>query len=263
MRIFYKRIARFVKTDVAVKADAQKLEVNSAKALYASIVFRAFFFKVSGATVGNKGIFAANVDVVKKVLLHKKAIALLVFFGQTYIFVQIDGNRLAEVNIALVVPINQLAVNANGRGACCQAQYAVGLHNYLGGNNVCRLAAELIVGVNFNKFHVLFFLYVIIFLGTDGFILCCGAVGTGNGSHYTAKNRAEIILVGVSERSGCFSYTFSALQQHYGMPHLHFGKKTGNAHARIMRKYFFQTGQTHAGEPCNILRGQLLVQVFT
>ena len=52
--------------------------------------------------------------MVKQILPHEAAVALGWVPGQAAVFVQIDGNRLSEIQLALLIPLNQMAVGADG-----------------------------------------------------------------------------------------------------------------------------------------------------
>ena len=62
----------------------------------------------------------------KKVLVHEKPVALGIFRAEAFVFVQIYGLYLGEIQIAFPAPRSQLLVSAYRGGAGGQTQYAVG-----------------------------------------------------------------------------------------------------------------------------------------
>ena len=63
--------------------------------------------------------FGLDGNMVEQIFLHEAAVALGMVPGQAAVFIQIDGNRLPEIQLALLIPLNQMAVGADGGGACC------------------------------------------------------------------------------------------------------------------------------------------------
>ena len=86
---FFKGRSGFIEADMTVKTDAEQLEVDAAEGFDECIIFSAFFGKVIGATVGNVGVLATNIDVVKEVGLHKVAVALVVASVKADVFVKV------------------------------------------------------------------------------------------------------------------------------------------------------------------------------
>ena len=64
--------------------------------------------------------------MVKQVGVHKIAVALVVGAGQAAILVQVDGAHLGEVQLALAVHADEVAVNGHRRAARGKAQLGVG-----------------------------------------------------------------------------------------------------------------------------------------
>ena len=147
-----------VEADVTVNADAEQLQVDAAQALDACIILGTLCIHILGTAVGDEGVFGTDVDVVEEVGLHEVTVALRIVFGQSRVLIKVDGGYLGEIEITLVVPIGELTVDTEGRGAGCQTDNALRLHDDLCGDNVCRLAAELFLGGNGDEFHGVFFL---------------------------------------------------------------------------------------------------------
>ena len=138
-------LVRLVEADVAVVADAQQLQVHAADTVDDGVIAGALGRSVEVRAIGQVDGLGADVHMVKQVAVHKAPIALGVLLRQAAVLVQIDGRDLGEVNIALVVPLDQLLVGAHGGAAGSQAQHAVGLHDDLGRNDVGGLAGHIVV----------------------------------------------------------------------------------------------------------------------
>ncbi len=170
VRVLDENVGRLVESDVSVQTDPEQLQIDPAQAIDPRVVLGALARKVRRASVGNKGVLTTDVDVIEKVFLHKITVALRVILTQPNVFVQIDRDRLAEVNVALVVPLDELTVNANGRGPRRKTQHTVRLHDDLRRDDVCRLTAELAVIFDCNEFHsippsfYMFYLLTVLFL---------------------------------------------------------------------------------------------------
>ena len=109
---FFKNGSRFVESDVTIKTDAEQLKINTAEGLDASVVVSALFCKVFGAAVGNERVLKANVDMVKEVGLHKVTVALIVISGKTDVFVKVYRGYRGKIEVALLVPLDELTVGA-------------------------------------------------------------------------------------------------------------------------------------------------------
>ena len=79
---------------------------------------------------------------IKKVVVHEVAVALVVGDGKAPVLVQVHRGDLGEVHLALLVPLDQVLVRADGAGTGGQAQHTVGLEDHLGGQDIGRLPAH-------------------------------------------------------------------------------------------------------------------------
>ena len=70
------------------------------------------------------------------------------------VFVQVDAGYPAEIDITLPIPVDQLLINAERRGARSQPQNAARKQDNLRGDDIRRLAAHIFVIGCFNDFHV-------------------------------------------------------------------------------------------------------------
>ena len=83
--------------------------------------------------------------MIKQIVMHEIIIALIVLAAESLVLIQIHRPDLRKVKIALFVPRNKLLVKADRRGACCQSQHAVRLHNHLCGNDIRRFPAHICI----------------------------------------------------------------------------------------------------------------------
>ena len=85
--------------------------------------------------------------------MHKIIITLIIFLSKTLVFIQINRCYSGKIQVAFVVPIHQLGICPDRRGTRSKPQHAVRFHNNLGGDNICRLSAHVIVVFCFDNFH--------------------------------------------------------------------------------------------------------------
>ena len=146
-------IVRLVKANVAIATNAKELQVGIAGVANHAVVLGASLIRVGVGPVGHKRVGKVDVDLVEKVLAHEVVVALRILMRKAAVLVQVVGSDLREVTISLVVPLGELLVGANGRGASSKAKHAVGLENHLGRDNVRRLAAHVPVVLGANDSH--------------------------------------------------------------------------------------------------------------
>ena len=125
MCLFGKTVARFVKADMSVVSDAEQLQIDAAERTDQLIVTRAFFGRIRGASVWNKGVFRFYVDRVKEVFSHKTGITSGIIGGKSQIFVEIDGPDPRKVEISHPVPVDQLPVGADRGGTGGKTEYGI------------------------------------------------------------------------------------------------------------------------------------------
>ena len=94
-----------------------------------------------------------DVHLIEQILVHEAPVAFRVLLGQAAVLVQIDGGHLRKIDVALVVPVHQLCIRANGGAAGRQTQHAVGLHNDLCRNDIGCLAGHIRIILCTNDLH--------------------------------------------------------------------------------------------------------------
>ena len=146
-------LVRLVEADVAIVADAQQLQVNAADTVDDGVIAGALGRSVEVRAIGQVDGLGADVHMVKQVAVHEAPIALGVLLRQAAVLVQVDGRDLGEVDIALVVPLDQLLVGAHGGAAGGQTQHAVGLHDDLRRDDVGGLAGHVVIILSTDDLH--------------------------------------------------------------------------------------------------------------
>ena len=131
-------LVRFIEADVAVVADAQQLQVNAAHIVNDRVIAGALGVGVHVGAVRQVDVGGVDVHMVEQVAVHKAPVAFRVLLGQ-------DAGDLGKVQVALVVPLDQLFIGTHGGTAGGQAQHAVGLHDDLGRDDVGGLAGHVVV----------------------------------------------------------------------------------------------------------------------
>ena len=102
--------ARFIKSDMAIATQSQKPQINSSQPANLSLKGQTLLFGFPSHAVEDKRIPGTNIQMPEKVLLHKKAKALLMIPIETEILVEVDSAHLGEAEPSLAVQANQLVI---------------------------------------------------------------------------------------------------------------------------------------------------------
>ena len=153
MRALGEVVIGLVEANVTVAANAEELQVRIAGLAHYAIVLGACLVRVGVGAVGHVRVGQVDVDLVEEVLAHEVVVALRVLVRKTTVLIQVVGANLREVAVALVVPLGQLLVGANGRGAGGKAEDAGGLEDYLGRDHIRRLAAHVPIVLGTDDSH--------------------------------------------------------------------------------------------------------------
>ena len=113
MRALGEILVRLVESNVSVQAHAEQLQVNAARRLNGCIVALTLPLGIELCAVRQIDALCRHIHRVEEVFVHEIVIALVVIGCQAAIFVQIEGRAAAEIHITLVIPFNQLLVNAD------------------------------------------------------------------------------------------------------------------------------------------------------
>ena len=130
---------------MTVEADAEKLEVDTAERMDELVVVVALGLPVGGKTVRDICAVFIDVDMVKEIMVHEIAVALFMLRRKAAVFVEIYRADILEIQIALFIPFDQLAVHAERRRTGCKSQDRIGLLNDLGGNDISGTAAHFFI----------------------------------------------------------------------------------------------------------------------
>src|ERR1051325_6929328 len=144
---------RLVERDVAVRADAQDLQVDTAAFRNALLVPLAEGRVVAGRARGNVDVVTRDVHVPEEVLVHEVVIALGVILGQAHVFVEVERRHAREVELLLFVQPYQFLIEAEWRGAGGHAEHGIRLGVEYFDDDLCRRLAHLLVTPLNDDFH--------------------------------------------------------------------------------------------------------------
>ena len=91
MRAPVKAVPWFIKPDVAVMSDSEKLQVRSPDRCHNLIIFPARRLDVIRKPVRHMCPCLINIDMIKQLMIHEIAIALLIIAAKADILVQVAG----------------------------------------------------------------------------------------------------------------------------------------------------------------------------
>ena len=134
-------------------AHAQQLQVDAAQLTDVGVVGSALSVSILSLAVGDAGVGHINIHVVEEVVLHEVAVALVVIARQALVLVQVHGTDVGKGQVALVVPLDQLLIGADGGGTGGQTQHAIGLDDDLRRDEIRGLTAHSRVVSAGNKSH--------------------------------------------------------------------------------------------------------------
>ena len=149
MRSLRKVLRRLIKTNVPVAPDPEKLKINAAQIRYQFIITFAFFFYAPGNTVRNIRICLVNIDMVKQIVVHEIAVALIMGSRKAAILIQISGFYPGKIKQAIFIPPDQFSVSPDRGGPGRQSQHTIRFQNNNGRNDG---------GCLLTQFFVIFFL---------------------------------------------------------------------------------------------------------
>ncbi len=118
--------AGFVESDVSRAPDAQNLDVDAARLFDGAFVCRTegfHFVRLQGA-VGDVDVLRKDVHLAEEVMVHEMVVALFRLPFHGHVFVEVEGDDVAEGEPLFPVHPDQFGVELDGGGACCQSQHA-------------------------------------------------------------------------------------------------------------------------------------------
>ena len=146
-------VLRLVETDMPVVSQPQKLQVNAAETVDHVVIAGALRLGVHIDAARDMGIVPVDVDVIEEVVAHEIDVALGAVDVQPHILIQIHAPDLAEIQVALLIPRDELLIGTDGTAPGGQPQHAVGLQDDLRGDDVGSLPAHQGIVFCGNDFH--------------------------------------------------------------------------------------------------------------
>ena len=147
----------FVEGNVAVGADTAEEEVDATALADHVFVVCAFGCEILGVTVEDVDVLLRAVDVVEEVVGHERVVALGMVFGQTHVFVHVEGHHVLEAHTTGLVRLHNGAIHAEGAGAGGKTQHERFFCRGIGGVNLvdnvvgCPLRQLFVVGFDDNS----------------------------------------------------------------------------------------------------------------
>ena len=107
-----KRGKRFVETDVPRLADAEELQINSARARNRGFVAATFLVEVGREAVGPMPVARVNVHVPEKMFLQVMTAGVRIGWRQADVFVEVERAAGREIKFLLAMHPHEMAINA-------------------------------------------------------------------------------------------------------------------------------------------------------
>jgi len=150
-----------VEGDVSVGTDAAHEEVDATGCLDGSFVLSALSSKVLGVAVQDMYVLLLDVDMGEEVCPHEAVVAFGMLLGQSDVLVHVESDDVLEGNLAGLVHLNEVLVEAQGRGTRGAAQLEGLLGGGVGSVNLCSNilsspAAQVLI-VRFDDYSHSFF----------------------------------------------------------------------------------------------------------
>jgi hypothetical protein len=119
------RAAGFVEADVTGAADAEKLKIDAAGGADGGFVGGAVGVDLGFGDGAGRQVRAlrVDVDVVKEVAAHERAVALGMLGRERVVFVEVKRGDVGEAQAFLAVEADEFGVDAHGRGTGGEAEH--------------------------------------------------------------------------------------------------------------------------------------------
>ena len=130
--------AGLVEPDVPTAPDAQDLEIDAAGLRDRPLVGGAVLGNLLArhGAVGDVDVLRTDVHVVEQVLPHVAPVAMGAVGCHRVVLVEVERHDLGEAHLALLVPRDQLAIDAQRRAAGGEPQHAAPLGRHLAVNHL-------------------------------------------------------------------------------------------------------------------------------
>ena len=141
MCLRFKVVVWLIETDMAVRSDTKKLQVNLAHFFQKGIVEATAGSCVQVGAIRNMSILNINIYTLKKMLIHEITVALVILSIQSYIFIQIDRSYMGEIKDSILVHGYQMVIGANRGRTGCKTKKTIRFgQNSTGDNGSCGTA---------------------------------------------------------------------------------------------------------------------------
>jgi len=110
---------------VAVRADAEHLDVDAARALDLRLVRLAFLLGILREAVEDVRVLQLDVDLLEQVLVHEVAVALLVRRREPVVFVKVPALDFLVRDLLRLDGLRHLVVHQDGRRAGREAEHGL------------------------------------------------------------------------------------------------------------------------------------------
>ena len=134
-----------IEADVAIAADAEKLEVDASGLADGQFVGSAVLIVIAAdGAIGNVDVAGIYVDVREQIFMHEMMEALRMRGGKSEIFIEIKSNDAGEIERAVLVKSDELFVNADHGAASGQAKRQGRFFAHRTGNELSGLKADFL-----------------------------------------------------------------------------------------------------------------------
>ena len=133
MGFFFKGISWFIKADVSVPADTKQLHIHTSGLPDDFVILCTCLIAILFQSVRHKGPCFVNIYMVKEIMIHKIAVALVIVAGKSLVLIQIHTCHPGKIQIPFFVPFYQLCIHAHRRGTGSQSKNCIRFHD-----NLCR-----------------------------------------------------------------------------------------------------------------------------
>src|SRR5688572_13917891 len=119
--------ARFVESDVSVRADAKQLQIDPARRIDFRLVALALGVQIAGRSVQEVNARRLEIDVAEQMLVHEPPEASGVICGYACELIEVEGPRAGEVDVARAMHPPQFGIGRYGTLPRRQAEHQVRL----------------------------------------------------------------------------------------------------------------------------------------
>jgi hypothetical protein len=133
----------FVEADVAIAADAKKLQVDAAGLADGVLIgFAVVVVVAADGAIGDVDVVGIDVDVCKEIFLHEVMEALRMRGGEAEVFIEIESDDAGEIERAGFVEADEFQVDGDHGAAGGQAESEGRLAAHGAGDELRGLAAD-------------------------------------------------------------------------------------------------------------------------